>query len=82
MNLTKGTIVAGEKTGRVSRFTVETDLPTGVTIGEYVSCLSDFRIDEGSLWELIRYLEDRPSLITDKEVRTGVNALRMLLQKT
>lgn len=82
MNLTKGTIVAGEKTGNVSRFTVETNLPTAVTIGECVSCLSDFRIMDGSLLALVRYLEGRPSLITDKEVREGVNALRMLLQKT
>jgi hypothetical protein len=79
MKLTKGTIVAGEKTGNISRFTVEATCPVEVTIGEFVACLSDYRLDEGSLWELIRYLEDRPALITDKEVRTGVNALRMFL---
>ena len=82
MNLTKGTIVAGEKTGKISRFTVETEQPTAVTIGEYVSCLSDFRLQDGSLWALVRYLEDRPSLTDDKEVSDGINALRLLLHKT
>jgi len=82
MNLTKGTIVAGEKTGKVSRFTVETEQPTAVTIGEYVACLSDFRVQDGALLTLIRYLEDRPALIEDKEVSEGVNALRLLLHKT
>lgn len=82
MKLTTGTIVAGEKTGQVSRFTVEAACPTQVTIGEFVACVSDCRVNEGDLWELVKYLEDRPALISDKEVRYGVNAIRMLLHKT
>lgn len=81
MKLTIGTIVAGELVENKSKFTVATNQRTEVTIGEMVYVLSSFKLDESSLWTLVNYLEDRPSLMDDAEVKGGVNAIKMLLDR-
>jgi hypothetical protein len=80
MKLTTGTIVAGATIENAREFTVRTQPNAEVKLGDFVACMSDCRIEEGSLRDLVRYLEERPELVSDKAVRAGVNAIRTFLE--
>ncbi len=88
MNLTNGKIVAGERLPFINTkgeqkysFTVETEGAAVITIGEHVTTFSLKGFDDQRLGELLVYLEDRPSLMDEKEIKDGVYALKCLLGK-
>ena len=88
MNLTKGKIVAGERLSLLNEkgerrfsFTVETEGAAEITMGEDVTTFALKGFDDQRLAELLAYLEDRPSLMSEKEVKDGVYALKCLLGK-
>ena len=86
MNLTTGTIVAGKLIDNgiafsSAEFTVRVPWSKSVTMGEQVTVVSTSRLFDVSLKELVCYLKDRPSLISDNEVKHGVRAIELLLEK-
>lgn len=82
MKLISGVIVAAESLGAngtevtIQTTTIATD--ANVTIGEKVQALSVKGFDDTRLRNLLIYLEDRPALMDDAEVKEGVSALKSL----
>ena len=88
MNLTKGKIVAGERLSLLNEkgerryaFTVETEGAAEITMGNSVTTFAIEGFDDQRLEELLAYLEDRPALMDEEEVKAGVYALKCLLGK-
>lgn len=82
MKLISGKIVAGErlKNGGFT-FSIDTeDINAEIVVGAAVCTLSMDDFDKIDLRNLLKYLEDRPSLMIDFEVLNGIDVLKKLLK--